>query len=187
MPGIQPGIWVGKDAWGLSGRGGLAVRLVVPHVFHGAMVTLLEPVTEIAAGFIAFDGGMFVHPVVVSIGMTMLVEVAAGCFHSFMETLALCIAIAVRFAIPIVIAIVILISCGREWLRFVSAGPDRGRCSNAEGKSGNCEQRYFHKIGILQLKLINVQRIEMRGGWLALPWGGCPLCVEIAGKSEVIG
>jgi hypothetical protein len=128
----------------------LEMRLVVPvaivsHMFHGTAIAFLESFAEIVAGFIAFNRRVLVHLVVVGIGMATLVKVASGGFHAFMESLALGVAIAVRRAIPVTI-VILRLNCSGNGPRFMCASLDCRGCRHAESKSGNCEQRYFHKI-----------------------------------------
>lgn len=121
----------------------VAITVAVLHVIHGATVAFLEAVTEFAT--IAFvDWGMFVHLMVVGIGVTAVHIVAASSFHTFSEALALGISIAVGSPIPVAITILVLIRILRSAILrsarrgcFLRGGLDCCGRSYADSKSGN--------------------------------------------------
>jgi hypothetical protein len=127
---------------------GLIVTISIPitvmlHMIHGAAIAFLEAIAEFAS--ITFvDGRMFVYLVIVGIGVTTVHIIAAGSFDTFMEALALRVAIPVGGSIPVAIAVLILIlglrsailRGARRW-RFLSGSRDGCRRGHAESESRN--------------------------------------------------
>jgi hypothetical protein len=126
---------------------GLIVAIVVVHhVVHGAVVSLTEAFAEIVAS--AFlDWGVFIHFVVIGIGVAMLADVVAGRFDALVKAAALCIAIFRWRLVPPVMIMVLRQGRTGNRLCFVSAGFERTSRSDTESKQGWCEPFYFVHIG----------------------------------------
>src|SRR3569833_2545364 len=67
---------------------------VVPHMIHGSAIAFLEAFAEFAT-VVLIDRRVLVYLMIISISVTAIHIVAAGCFHTFTEALAL------RVTIPI--------------------------------------------------------------------------------------
>jgi len=118
----MPGGWT-RRAFLRCGCGlemGLIVA-IVPHVIHGAVITFLESFAEVLASF-SLDWGVFVHFMIIGIGMAMFAEIMSCSFHALVKTALLCVAIISRGLIPAVL-IVVLVLCrtGSRWC-FMRAG-----------------------------------------------------------------
>ena len=97
----------------------IVVVVIVFHVIHSATISFPEAFAKIVAS-ISIHRRMFVHVMVIGIGVTMLAEIVAGGFDALMITALLCFAISGRRLIPMIV-ILILSSHGNR-LCFMSAG-----------------------------------------------------------------
>jgi hypothetical protein len=104
----RPGI---RCAWMVLELRSIVVTItiaVVLHVVHGAAIAFLEAVAEFAT--VAFvDRRMLVDLMIVGICVTAIHVITTSCLHTFTEALALRVTIAVGGAIPVAIAILVLI------------------------------------------------------------------------------
>jgi hypothetical protein len=90
---------------------------IVPHVFHRAPVAFAEAFAEFSAS-VSFDRGVFVHPVIVGVSMTVFAHVVPSCLHTLMKTLALCITVFRWRLIPAVLIVILGEGRVRDRLRF---------------------------------------------------------------------
>ena len=108
------------------------VIAIVPHMYHGPAITFLKALAE-RMPRVAFDRRMLVHFVIVRIGVTTILIVAACSFNSFVESATLgIVAVIVGRTIPITILVLILGEAGGGGLRCGCVGLECGRCTDAE-------------------------------------------------------
>jgi hypothetical protein len=81
---------------------------IVFHMIHGAAIAFFEAFAEFAA-IMFVDGRMFVHLVIVGVGVAAVHIVPACSFDTLAKSLALRVAVAVGGAIPVAIAVLILV------------------------------------------------------------------------------
>jgi hypothetical protein len=81
--------------------------LVVFHVFCGAVVSFAETFAECLA-IMLIDRGMLVDLVVIGVGATMVGEVVASSFDTFVKTATLSVLIGVRRLLPAVLIAILV-------------------------------------------------------------------------------
>jgi predicted ThiF/HesA family dinucleotide-utilizing enzyme len=91
---------------GIVARGLEMGLIVVLHVIHGAAIPFTEAIAEVLARF-TFNRRVFVHFMVIGVGVTMLAEIVTRSFYAFVKTALLCIAIIGGRLIPTVLVLVL--------------------------------------------------------------------------------
>jgi hypothetical protein len=93
------------------------IVVIVPHVFHRAPIAFAETFAEFSAS-VSFDRGVFVHLVIVGVGMTVFADVVPSSFHTLMKTLALRITVFRRRLIPAILTVILGERRVKDRLRF---------------------------------------------------------------------
>jgi cell shape-determining protein MreD len=104
---------------------GLIVAIViVPHMIHGAAVSFAEALAKLPAG-VSFDRRMFVHCVIIGIGVAMLAHIVPSRFNALVKSASLRIAIFSRRLVPAVVVPILGEGCMRDRLCFESMRLER--------------------------------------------------------------
>ena len=89
----------------------VVIHAFTGHVIHGTVIAFTETFAEVSAGFPSLDGWVFVHLVVIGIGVAMLTEIVPCGFNAFVIAALLRVAISLRSLVPAVavpVAVLIL-------------------------------------------------------------------------------
>lgn len=132
----MPGLWSRAFPWLDGLEAGLIVAIaIVPHVVHGAAISLPEALAELLSHAL-LDGWVLVHFMVIGIGMPMFADVVAGRFDAFMEAATLGITVFRRGLIPTVVIVILVEGRGGNGLSFMCGGFEGAGRSDTESNYG---------------------------------------------------
>jgi len=119
--------------------------VIAHHMLHCAAIPFTETFAKLPAG-VFLDRGMFVHAVVIGVGMTVLAHIVPSGLDALVKSAALCIAVFRWRVIPAVLIAILQERRMGERLRFERARFERACRYYADSKQAWCNPLYLFHI-----------------------------------------